>query len=299
MLLTKETLKQARIGILAGGISQERDVSLKSGQNVLESLTRQGYTASLIDPKTDPISKANFDVAFIALHGEFGEDGTIQSICDEANIPYTGSGILASHIAMNKLASKAIMKKYQIPTPKSCSAIHPWIQAPCVVKPISSGSSIGVEIFKTEIELQAWKTIQIKPESYFIERYAEGRQITVGVLDIDKKSKALPVLELVPKNKFYDYHAKYTSGQTEFITPAKINDVNTKTAQQYALDLHHHLGCNGFSRTDMIITPKDGILVLEINTIPGLTELSDLPAQAKAAGLSFDDLILHILHSCL
>ncbi len=299
MRLTTETIKTSRIGVLAGGISEERDVSLRSGQNVLDSLLKQGYDAKLIDPKTDPISKANFDIAFIALHGEFGEDGTVQAICEEANIPYTGSGIVASQVAMNKLASKSIMKKHQIPTPKACSALHPWISPPCVVKPIASGSSIGVHILKNHSELKTWQETVTNPGGYFIERYQEGRQLTVGVLDIEYQSQALPILELVPKNEFYDYHAKYTSGQTEFVIPAPIDDTIAETAKEYALKLHIHIGCKGFSRTDMILSPDNTIMVLEINTVPGLTSLSDLPAQAKAAGISFDELVRHILNSAI
>lgn len=299
MRVNKDSIKETRIGVLAGGVSEEREVSLRSGKNVLESLQRQGLNAKLIDPLNDQISKANFDIAFIALHGEFGEDGTIQAICEEANIPYTGSGIIASQIAMNKLATKAVMKKHQIPTPKACGALHPWINPPCIVKPIASGSSIGVEILKTDTELKRWQEKTENASRYFIERFQEGRQITVGVIDIDYQSRALPVLELVPENDFYDYDAKYTKGKTKFLIPANMPENVSELAKEYALKLHIHVGCKGLSRTDMILTPENNIMVLEINTVPGLTELSDLPAQAEADGISFDELVLNILLSAV
>lgn len=170
---------------------------------------------------------------------------------------------------------------------------------PVIVKPISEGSSIGVEILSTEQDYTVWNATQTQAHQYFFESYSEGQNITVGVIEKEGLPIALPILECRAKRAFYDYTAKYTEGQTEFIVPAELSEELTKKAQQYAVDLHQACGCKGLSRTDMIVDNEKGILVLEINTIPGLTNLSDLPAQAKAANINFDSLVEIILTSAL
>ncbi len=299
MIYTKDQLKSLNISVLAGGVSDEREVSQRSGKNVYESLRKMGYKAKLLDPKTDRIDKDTTDIAFIALHGTFGEDGTIQSHLDKLEIPYTGSTCIPSLLAMNKLTCKAIMSQHQIPTADFSHALRLNLDLPVVIKPIAAGSSIGVHFIYTEADYNQWLNETNDPENYFMESLIEGQQITVGVVALNAKDTAFPILELVPKNTFYDYDAKYTEGMTEFIIPARLDNKTEQLAKDMAIKLHQAIGCRGFSRTDMIVSKKSELTVLELNTIPGLTDLSDLPAQAKAHGISFDELIEHILFSAL
>ncbi|MBC7319104.1 D-alanine--D-alanine ligase [bacterium] len=307
------SLKDKKITVVCGWISREREVSLRSGKKIYEALLRKGYNAILVDPKEDgwePVLKG--DVVFIALHGKPGEDGTVQGFLETFNIPYTGSGVLASSLAMDKVASKKIFIASRIPTPRYLSledfrSIEEFILKsleqiglPLVVKPVSEGSSIGVSIVKDEKDLDGVVRDTIdKFDNIFIEEYIEGREITVGVLDIDGKLTALPILELVPKNEFYDYTAKYTAGMTEFVIPARMNEEKYKLAQEIALRAHKVLGCVGFSRVDLVTDRDDNPYVLEVNTIPGMTDLSDLPAMAKAYGIEYEDLVEIMLYSAL
>ena len=299
MTASKDQLKTLKISVLAGGVSDEREVSQRSGQNVYDSLVKMGYNATLLDPKTDSITRENTEIAFIALHGAFGEDGSIQSYLDELKIPYTGSTCIPSLLAMNKLTCKAIMTQHKIPTAPFSHALRLNLSLPIVIKPIAAGSSIGVHFIYTEAEYNNWLSKTPDPERYFMEPLIKGQQITVGIVRINGVDTALPILELVPKNTFYDYDAKYTEGMTEFIIPARLDTATEESAKDYAIKLHQALGCHGFSRTDMIVSNNHQLHILELNTIPGLTDLSDLPAQAKAYGLSFDELIEQILFSAL
>lgn len=306
-------LKDKKIIVVCGWISREREVSLRSGKKIYEALLKKGYNAILVDPKEDgwePVLKG--DVVFIALHGKPGEDGTVQGFLETFNIPYTGSGVLASSLAMNKIASKKIFIASGIPTPmyvslNSDESVESFISKtletiglPLVVKPVSEGSSIGVSIIKEERELEPTirETIE-KFHDIFVEKYIEGREITVGVLEIDEEIVALPILELVPKKEFYDYNAKYTAGMTEFIIPARMNEEKYKLAQELAILAHKALGCVGFSRVDLVTDKDDNPYVLEVNTIPGMTDLSDLPAMAKAYGIEYEDLVEIMLYSAL
>ncbi|HPO82422.1 MAG TPA: D-alanine--D-alanine ligase, partial [bacterium] len=252
------------------------------------------------------------DIVFIALHGKPGEDGTIQGFLETFNVPYTGSGVLASSLAMNKLISKKMFIFSGIPTPDYLSMDDfesiddfisksiEYIGLPAVVKPVSEGSSIGVSIVKDADSLApVVKDTVNKFDKVFIEKYIEGREITIGVIELDGKPVALPILELVPRNKFYDYEAKYTAGFTEFIIPARMDKEKYTLAQELALKAHKALGCAGFSRVDLVTDSRDNPYVLEVNTIPGMTELSDLPAMAKAYGIDYDDLVEIMLQSAL
>jgi len=298
------SLKDKKIGVLAGGWSEEREVSLRSGKNVLDALHALGYKATLIDPAEKDIKNFNIDLAFIALHGKFGEDGTVQGHLEILGIPYTGSGVLASATGMNKLSTKTILKAQSLPT-----AAH-WrlnntekpLSGPCVVKPILGGSSIGVSIINTKKALDD-HILKLSPDlgQYFVEDYIPGKEITVGLLEDPRRGLlALPVLELKPQtSSFYDYYSKYTKGETEFILPSTLSDETEQQCQDYAKKLHEAVGCRGFSRVDMIVHPEKGPFILEINTIPGLTTLSDVPAQANAFGISFNQLVETILYSAL
>jgi D-alanine-D-alanine ligase len=306
-------LKNKKIIVLCGWISREREVSLRSGKKIYSALLRKGYDVTLIDPKMEgwePVLRG--DIVFIALHGKPGEDGTIQGFLETFNVPYTGSGVLASSLAMNKLISKKMFIFSGIPTPDYLSMDDfesiddfisksmEYIGLPAVVKPVSEGSSIGVSIVKDADSLApVVKDTVNKFDRVFIEKYIEGREITIGIIELDGKPVALPILELVPRNKFYDYEAKYTAGFTEFIIPARMDKEKYTLAQELALKAHKALGCTGFSRVDLITDSNDNPYVLEVNTIPGMTELSDLPAMAKAYGIDYDDLVEIMLQSAL
>ncbi|MFH1258715.1 MAG: D-alanine--D-alanine ligase [Elusimicrobiota bacterium] len=307
-----EELKSKRIAVLMGGRSRERDVSLRSGKNVFVSLVGQGYRAVEIDPgEGDLVHKLKenkIDLAYIVLHGKQGEDGVIQGLLEHYAIPYTGSKVLASALAMNKVAAKQIWQAQGIPTApyslidknfidndiKRIKEIFPF---PLMLKPISEGSSLGVSKISRpeEFEDKVRETLA-EYDRLFVEQFINGTEITVGILGKNNPG-TLPILELVPGNEFYDYEAKYTKGLTQFVLPARLPEKIYQKAQEVALFAHKALGCYGVSRVDMIVS-KDGIpFVTEINTIPGMTETSDLPAQARHSGIHFDELVSMILAS--
>ena len=304
-------MSSKRVAVLMGGKSAEREVSLRTGARVIGALEAQEFSVFVIDPIDldwlDRLLSADVDIAFLALHGKGYEDGTIQGVLESFDIPYTGSGILASAIAMNKIVSKQIFETANIPTPKfftfdpsrdvvaQCQVVADQLGFPVVVKPITEGSSIGVSMVNDVSELQRI-SIETAKEfgGVFFEQYISGMEISVGLLGIEEL-RALPILELVPKSDFYDYEAKYTAGMTEFVIPARLLETTTELVQKIALNAHRSVGCRGFSRVDMLVGEFDQPYVIEINTLPGLTELSDLPAQAKAAGISYNQLIGQIL----
>lgn len=309
----KKKFADKKIGVLMGGRSGEREVSLRSGRNVLASLKRQGFKAVGIDVGTDVARKLaaqKIEVAFIILHGRYGEDGTIQGLLEMMDIPYTGSGVLASALAMHKGYSKKIFKEQGIPTPdflwmergddpaKAAQQAQEELGLPLVVKPLEEGSSIGVSIVKSHREaVSNFKKLHRKYGGLIAERFISGMNITTGILGNGNKTKALPILELVPKNEFYDFQAKYTKGVTEFIIPARLPGSLYRRAQETALAAHHALGCHGWSRVDAIVDRAGTPYILEVNTLPGMTDLSDLPAEAKAAGMGYDEVVLAILDS--
>jgi D-alanine-D-alanine ligase len=311
-----EILRKMKIAVLMGGKSGEREISLKSGRRVLESLRRQGFKAVGMDIVDDNflenLRKEKIEIVFIALHGRCGEDGTIQGTLDLLGIPYTGSGVLASALGMNKVASKRIFESAGIPTPRyyvieknknlkdECKNIIEKLGLPVITKPVSEGSSLGITIVREEEKLL--ETIKLLIRDYeegFAEEFIEGKIVTVGILGVNETLRALPVLELIPKSDFYDYKAKYTKGMTQFVLPAKLEEGLYKKTQDVALKAHKILGCHGFSRVDIVVSKEGVPYVHDVNTIPGLTELSDLPAEAEVAGISYDELILEILLSAL
>ncbi|MBP97196.1 D-alanine--D-alanine ligase [Candidatus Poribacteria bacterium] len=304
-----------KLGVLLGGSSGERSVSLLSGQRVSTSLRRQDYEVIDIDLVKDDwltqLISEEVDAVFLALHGKGYEDGTIQAILSHFGLPYTGSGILASALGMNKIMSKQIFSTMQIPTPdylkihleedlkvQTQNAIE-QLGLPLVVKPASEGSSLGVSIIHEPDEIyHAIEKNRIFKDNLF-EKYVQGQEITVGLIGVGDDLQALPILELIPKREFYDYQAKYTAGLTEFVIPARLSDEVSQVAQSIALRAHQALECHGYSRVDMIVDRLGQPFVTEVNTLPGLTELSDLPAQAAAAGISYDRLISKILDSAI
>lgn len=311
--MSRDFFVHRRIGVLMGGWSREREVSLRSGQRVFDSLKRQNFDVLSIDVGKDianVLRKNRTEVAFIVLHGRPGEDGTIQGLLETMGIMYTGSGVLSSALSLDKLISKRIFASEGIPTPSyipvfleddvdpiASSAVQ-QLGLPLVVKPRAEGSSIGIEIVETEEKIPA--TLLRLRESFgdlLVEKYIPGMTATCGVLGTGDYTKTLPVLELVPKRKFYDYEAKYTKGATQFIVPARLPSEKYESTQNIALKAHKAVGCWGFSRVDLIVSPNGEPYVLEVNTMPGMTELSDLPAEAKAAGMSYDELVFEMLCS--
>lgn len=311
----KSFFEGRKIGVLMGGTSGEREVSLRSGKMVYESLIRQGFRAVTLDLHEDAIGTiqgAAIDIAFVVLHGRGGEDGTIQGVLEQLGIPYTGSRVLASALTMDKVMSKKILLSEGIPTPEHLVLDREWdverarkeaestFGYPLVLKPVNEGSSLGVTIAHDRSQLEKacradWNSF----EGLFVERFVDGECITVGVLGTGKTARALPVLHLIPKNEFYDYEAKYTAGMTEFVCPAELDDRITERAQELAVRSHRVLGLRGFSRVDMQASREGEVYVLEVNSIPGMTELSDLPAEARAVGMSYDQLVSEILSSAV
>ena len=302
-----------RVGVLAGGPSNEREISLRSGRAVHNALLQEGIDAFFVDVLDniyDIIKSEKMDAAFIALHGKFGEDGTIQKILDSAGIRYTGSGARASRLALDKIASKKIFVKNGIPTPKyevlekeRCNSNgRAGLNLPCcgkfpvVVKPQFEGSSIGLSVVKKMPALE--KAIRAALEygpKILLEEYIAGRELTVGILD----NESLPVIEIVPRSRVYDYKAKYTDPDTQYLVPAPITEDETKLAQSLARRAHTALGCRSFSRTDMMMDGSGKIFVLEVNTIPGMTERSLLPKAAGAIGVNFNKLCVKLIEDAL
>jgi len=295
--------KYGKIIVLAGGPSSEREISLKSGSAVCEALRQKGQNADFFDVHTeDPeeLRQLRADIVFIALHGKFGEDGSVQAVMEDLRLPYTGSGPDASRLAIDKIASREIFLKKGLKAPAykviksagDAEGIFGEFEAPFVVKPQREGSSIGLSIVSDSVHVKPAMNMAFSyGDTVIIEEYIHGREITVGILE----ERALPVIEIVTRHDVYDFDAKYVDEGTNYIVPAKLNRESYMKAQKCALSAHKALGCRDFSRVDMRMDAGGSIYVLEINTIPGLTERSLLPKAAKAAGFDFEDLCLRLV----
>jgi D-alanine-D-alanine ligase len=306
----------ANVALLYGGTSGEREVSIASGNGVREALEAEGFTISFIDTGEhdfiDQLRAAKPDVAFIALHGKGGEDGCIQGLLETLGIPYTHSGVGASALAMDKLVCKIVYEAYDLKTARfkvvrkgqideDTDALLASIGLPCVVKPASDGSSLGVSIPKTRAEfLQALDEGFAIGDILLVEEFVRGVEVTVPVLG-NKADEllALPVIEIVPKNEFYDYESKYEEGGSEHIIPARITEAEALACQQAAIKAHEVIGCAGVSRTDLIVTADSIPYLIETNTIPGMTRTSLIPEAAKEAGISPGELYRLLLHYAL
>lgn len=301
-------MKGKKVAVLYGGRSAEREVSLLSGAAIHAALISRGYDAELLDVGLDVAQRLvemKAEVAFVGLHGRYGEDGAIQGLLESMGIPYTGSGVLASALAMDKVATKQVFVARGIPTPEYV-AVRPEdariltaaalpFGLPAVVKPASEGSSVGVHIVKTEAELAAAcaDAARFKGD-VLIERYEKGREVQVAVLD----DEALGAIEIRPASEFYDYQAKYHSGgTTQYLFPAPLPEELYQRALDVTLAAHRSLGCAGATRTDLIVLPDGGVTVLEVNTLPGMTETSLLPKIAAGIGIDFPSLCERILES--
>ena len=319
-----------KVAVLMGGPSSEYEVSLNTGQNVIDNLDKAKY-----EPVAVKISKTGkwflrgkltnqsdalkgHDVVFNALHGTFGEDGKVQGILEHAGIKYTGSGIASSAIAMDKFHSREIFKLAGLNVPRTMKLkrgenymarvsffVNKIVKLPVVVKPCSNGSSVGVQVVDDLSKLEKAVVSAFKLDKFvLVEEFIKGRELTCGVLENfnSQPVAALPVTEIIPvkNHKFFNYDAKYKAGHSNEITPAPIDDVLTKKAQDIAVRTHQILGCSGYSRTDMILKNGNGtIYVLETNTLPGLTKNSLLPKAAHVAGLTFSELLDKIIESSL
>ena len=293
-----------RIAVLLGGRSAEREVSLNTGAQVARALEERGHDVAKVDTGEpgfiETLRAATPDVVFICLHGRFGEDGTIQGLLELLDMPYVGSGVLASALAMNKVVSKQVFAMADLATPDDVvlrrgepfdeAEITRALGPRTVVKPSGEGSSVGMTIVHDPSELSAAidKAFGHDP-IVLVERFEAGVEVTVGVIG-NRGPVALPTLEIVPENEFYDYESKYVPGMSKHIIPARVSEEARATCQSLALAAHLALGCAGMSRSDTIVTPDGRVLLLETNTIPGMTATSLLPDAAAAAGIAFPEL---------
>ncbi len=301
-------MTKGRVGVLMGGMSAEREVSLKTGEGVAAALESRGHDVVRIvfGPRTagvdELVRQADIDVAFLALHGRGGEDGCVQGLLELLGIPYTGSSVLSSALAMDKLKSKELFRLHNVPTPPyylvgraeaaSLEEIHESFGFPVVVKPRSEGSSIGVAKASSFAELRAAVdgALAIDPFA-LVERYVRGMEVCVGVLD----GRVLGAIEVVPKSGFYDYAAKYTAGMTEYICPPRLGATRARGVMNLAERAARALGTSGACRVDLLVTEGENEYVLEVNTLPGLTPTSLLPKIAASAGIEYGALCEAIL----
>jgi D-alanine-D-alanine ligase len=301
--MTKEELKGKKVGVLMGGLSAEREVSLESGAAVYKAFLERGYDAIAIDMGRDLaqiLTKESVEVAFICLHGRYGEDGAVQGLLEVMGIPYTGAGVLASALAMNKIFAKKLFQA-------SGLTVAPYrvvqqghepdlatigFSLPVVVKPSQEGSSVGVSIVRRAEEYQpALEAAFVYDAEILVEQFIKGREIQVGILE----ERALGAIEIVPKKEFYDYEAKYTPGMADHILPAPLSPDLYRQVLGAGEEAHRALGCCGYSRVDFLVTDEDECYLLEVNTLPGMTALSLLPEIARGAGIGFAELVERIL----
>ncbi|SVB24639.1 uncharacterized protein METZ01_LOCUS177493 [marine metagenome] len=294
--------KEKVIGVLMGGLSPEREVSLASGNAVLEAVKRKGLSGVGIDVSNDisfAVNKNKVDIAFIALHGVYGEDGSIQGLLEYEKIPYTGPGVLASALAYDKVKSKEIFKFNEIPTAdyqvfyrEEKEKHERKLNFPIVVKPSNQGSSIGVSIVREEKEWIAALELAFRySKEILVEKFIEGKLLAVGM----NGEQPMPIVHIKPKSAFYDYEAKYTRGKTEYTCPAELSKKEIECCEDVAVKVYRVLRGNGMPRVDLILDAEGVPYVLEMNTIPGMTQTSLLPMAAKKSGIEFDDLVIEIL----
>ncbi len=304
-------MKNKKIAVLMGGPSAERAVSLNTGAAILEALQEKGYKAVGIDLEperfVEQLTEAGIEVVFNAVHGKYGEDGVLQGALELLGIPYTGSGVLSSAMAMDKGITKRIFLSANIPTPRSHlftksdrkrdlpAEILADFSIPVVVKSAAQGSSIGVVIVENSDELSAAIDQAFTySENILVEEFIQGRELTVAIWGTGEP-EALPIIEIVPNSGRYDYQSKYTKGATEYIVPAKLNDHTTNVVQKVAIEAFSKLECRGIARVDVMLDKDDNPYVLEVNTIPGMTATSLVPKAAAAVGIPFADLCERLL----
>jgi len=303
----------SRVAVLKGGNSLERQVSLRSGARVEDALERLDHDVTPIDVGADLIRRlgdARPDVAFVALHGREGEDGTVQELLEILGVPYTGSGVLASIRCMDKVLTKHALRDAGIPTPdffafnetafrdlgaaEALPAIEERLAFPIVVKPAAQGSALGIKFARTAADVPAALVAAFSyDQKVLLERHVAGRDLAVSVLEEGGRPRALPIVEAVPRDEdFYDFEARYEIGRTEFLCPAVLPEAVADRVRELALATYATLGCSGFARVDLMLEHEsEEVEVLEANTVPGLTETSLLPQAAEAAGIGFEELV--------
>jgi D-alanine-D-alanine ligase len=303
------SISKRRVGVIMGGVSAERDVSLRTGEGVAKALEERGHEVARItfgsgESLPDLVRMAKIDVAFIALHGRGGEDGCVQGMLELLGIPYTGSNVLASALAMDKLKAKEMFRLHNVPTPPYYVAreedladleeVHGSFGFPVIVKPRGEGSSVGVSKAGSIAELAvAIEAALSHDSSVLVERFVAATEVHVGILD----GRVLGAIEVVPKSGIYDYHAKYTPGATEYISPPRIPATRARGVMMLAERAARALGCTGACRVDVLVTPGENEYVLEVNTLPGMTPTSLLPKIAAAGGIEYGALCESILES--
>ncbi len=298
-----------KIAVLYGGVSGEREVSLASGKGIIQALKANDHEVIAIDFDPNDLSEIinlDVDLVFIGLHGKHGEDGKVQSLLELLNIPYVGSGVLASALAMDKSKAKQIFGLHDIPIAKSDvyslqdetaikeaeKSIKANFEIPFVIKPNSEGSTLGLTIVNDENQItDALLNAQKSDDHAIVEQFIAGIELTVPVKGKIGEEVALPIIEIVPKNEHYDYESKYTEGGSEHIIPARISDEMTSKIKEYAIKAHQALGCKTYSRADFILTKDNIPYILEVNTLPGMTSTSLFPDAAKKIGLSYEEMI--------
>ena len=302
-MANRNELKNKKIAVLMGGLSAEREISLKTGRAVLAALLENGCNAAALDVGLDlpeQLRTAEAELAFICLHGRYGEDGTVQGLLEMMQIPYTGSGVMSSSMAMDKVITKQILLYHEIATPgfvtyrvgEDLSAVLERCRHfPLVVKPAREGSTIGISIVHDRAELDAGLADALQHDDLIlIEDFVQGDEVTVSVLN----GKPLPIIKIVPKSGFYDYESKYTPGQTEYLLPAPLELVLYNKLQEVSVAACQVLSCRGAARVDFMVRERE-FFCLEVNTIPGMTETSLLPKAAAEAGVHFSELVMQIL----
>ncbi|ACV62975.1 D-alanine/D-alanine ligase [Desulfofarcimen acetoxidans DSM 771] len=298
-----------KIGVLLGGKSAEREVSLRTGEAIYKALLGLGYQVVKIDVQeniAERIKEESIDMAFLALHGKYGEDGCIQGLLEILNIPYTGSGVLASALAMDKIATKRMLLQAKLPTAEFslirrssynnetkeeiCQTLFKYMPLPLVVKAPTQGSTIGISFVNNEEQLPdaLEEAFRYDPIA-LIEQFISGTEVTATVLG-NNQPEALPLIEIVSNTGVYDYKAKYTVGLSDHIMPPRLKEEVQKNVQELAVKVFKTMGCSGLARVDFIVDANSNPYILEINTIPGMTETSLAPDAARAAGISFTDL---------
>ena len=301
---------KAKVAVLMGGSSAEREISLRSGNGVLAALRRSGVSAHPFDPSEQDIGQLKrdgFEVAMIALHGRFGEDGTIQGALEMLGIPYTGSGVMASAIAMDKVFTKRIWLTHNLPTPKFAVVrrgdvlreLPDQLGLPLMMKPPHEGSTIGIsKVMGYSDVAEAFELAARYDDEVLAEEFISGRELTVAILGSGADARALPVIEIRAPQGNYDYQNKYFTNDTKYLCPAPLDAALTAEIQRLALASFHALGCEGWARADFMLRESDQKpFLIEINTSPGMTDHSLVPMAAKAVGISYEQLVLKVLAS--
>lgn len=298
-----------KIAVLYGGVSKERDVSISTSRGIMDALRKHGHEVIGIDfhpERLQEIIELDVDLVFIGLHGKFGEDGSVQGLLDMLEIPYVGSGVLASSLAMDKHMAKQLFNQENIPVAKDVryritdqkqiaeivDEINATFTPPFVIKPNREGSTLGLTIVNNIHQIEQAINDAIQSDSYIlVEQFIKGKELTVPIMGKMGNETALPIIEIISKNELYDYEAKYETGGSEHIIPARINQEQTEQIKKYAIKAHQALGCETYSRADFLLTDDGTAYILEVNTLPGMTPTSLFPDSAAQVGITYEEMI--------